>query len=216
MKTRNYLRFAAVLLLLFSVMACEKEIVVLESAEEEQPADLVIKSLVDAAGSRYLGGEVSFSESAEAPSAVREGLVDEYTAGEAGLSDTRSRNKLHQCVVSVEPDRDQRMKLGRAFTAYAERNKSIIGTHREQIQNLQQRVAAARAQLYASLEDGTIDREQFRQRMQVMRENYQDAVLRIRNSNVDAFSRSYALLLEHISKILSEDQWEAFTACMLS
>lgn len=214
MKTLIFGRFVAVLLLLVSITACEKETEELKTAEADKSAELIIKSLVEAAGNQYLSGEVVLAENNEAVSIEREGLVDEYTADNTGLSDDRPKNKLHLCVRSVEPDRDQRQKLSRAFTSYSERNKRIIGAHREHMQNLQQRIMAARTQLRTNLEAGEINREQFRQRMQVLRDRYQEAVTRIRTSNVEAFSRSYTQLLEHLSKILSQEQWESFTACM--
>jgi uncharacterized membrane protein len=214
MKTQIFGRITLVLFLLFSFLSCEKEAEDLKTDNEDQSAELVIKDLVEKAGNRYLSGEVILTENDETFLIEREGLIDEYTADENGFKDSRPRNTFHVCVRSVEPDREQRLKLSRAFSAYSARNERIISTHRGNIRNLEQRVMTARRQLYHSFEAGEIDREQYRQRIQALRERYQEAVNHIRASNVEAFSRSYTLMLEHLTLILNQEQWNSFTTCM--
>jgi uncharacterized membrane protein len=214
MKTQIFGRVTLILFLLFSFLACEKDADDLKSKNEDESAQLAINALVEKAGSRYLNGEVNLSENNETILIEREGLIDEYTADENGFKDSRPQNTFHVCVRSVEPDRDQRLKLSRAFSAYSARNEHIITAHRENMRNLEQRVMTARRQLYANLEAGEINREQYRQSVQALRDRYQEAVNRLRASNVEAFSRSYRMMLEHLKLILNQEQWNSFTECM--
>ena len=216
MKTLIFGRVAAVLFLLFSFSACEKDSEDLKTDNEDQSAQLAIQALVEEAGNRYLSGKIIHLENNETFVIEREGLIDEYTADENGFNDTRPQNTFLICVRSVEPDREQRMKLSRAFSAYSARNERIIGAHRENMRNLEQRVMTARKKLYLNFEAGEINREQYRQRTEALRERYQEAVNRIRVSNVEAFSRSYALMLEHLELIFNREQWKSFTDCMSS
>jgi uncharacterized membrane protein len=214
MKTQIFGRITLVLFMLFSFLACEKDTEDSKKDNEDNSAQIDIKSLVEEAGNRYLSGEVILSENNESLHVESGGLIDEYTADERGLKEDRPQNTFLVCVKSVEPDREQRMKLSRAFSAYSTRNERIIRAHRENMHNLEERMKTARNQLYLSFEAGEINREQYRNRMQALRERYQEAVNRIRVSNVEAFSRSYSLMLEHLQLILSQEQWKSFTSCI--
>jgi uncharacterized membrane protein len=216
MKTQVLSSITLILFLLFSFISCEKNTDDLKADQDDQSAQLAIKSLVEEAGNRYLAGEVALSENTEAVNTRGEGLIDEYTADEKGLNDTRPQNSFVSCIRSVEPDSDQRMKLSRALSAYSDRNQRIIGTHRESMQNLTRRVMTARNQLLLSFEAGEINREQYRKEVQALTERYQESVKRIRTSNLEAFSRSYTLMLEHLESILNQRQWNSFTSCMSS
>ncbi len=216
MKTLVPGRITAVLFFLFLILACEKNEVEIATGEEDKSAELIIKSLVEEAGNRYLNSEDVLAENNDDVISERKSLIDEYTADNTGFTDIRNRNSLLICVRSVEPDRDQRQKLSRILTDYSERNKRIIDAHHEQMRNVQQRIMAARNQLHKSMEAGEINREQYRQRMQMLRDRYQESVNRIKSSNIEAFSRSYALMLEHLRQIFSLEQWNSFISCMLS
>jgi hypothetical protein len=214
MKTRIIGSVTLVLLLLFSFLSCEKDAEVIITDNGDQSAQLVIKSLVDDAGDRYLSGEVYISEGSETFLAEGEGLIDEYTADEKSFNETRPQNTFLACVRSVEPDSEQRIKLRRALSAYSARNERIIGNHRTDMQNLKKRVMNVRNQLTLQFEKGEINREQYRQKVQALKERYREVVKGIRASNVEAFSRSYKIMLEHLKLILNQEQWNSFTACM--
>jgi hypothetical protein len=210
-------RYIVVLLSFFMLFACEK---VREDimTDGQDPAGIVtIKSLVEQANDRYLGVDVVNGRDDIFLSSENEGLIDEYIASEEGFTDARPlRNTLLVCLRSVEPDRDQRLQIGRALRAYSMRNERLIYAHRQTIRNLQERIGNARQELMDSLEAGEIDREQYRRKILTLRERYQEAIKRIRVSNAEAFSRSYRMFLENLNQILSQEQWKAFTGCLTS
>jgi hypothetical protein len=210
-------RYIVVLLSFFMLFACEK---VREDimTDGQDPAGIVtIKSLVEQANDRYLGVDVVNGRDDIFLSSENEGLIDEYVASEEGFTEARPlQNALLLCLRSVEPDRDQRLQIGRALRAYSMRNERLIYAHRQTIRNLQERIGNARQELFDSLEAGEIDRDEYRRKILTLRERYQEAIKRIRASNAEAFSRSYRMFLENLNQILSQEQWKAFTGCLTS
>jgi hypothetical protein len=210
-------RYVVILLSGFMLFSCEKAREDLITDGEESAGLLTIKSLVEQANDRYLSGDVLTGQDDISLTTENEGLIDEYIANEEGFSDVRPlRNALLSCLVSVEPDRDQRLQIVRALRAYSMRNQRLIHAHRQTIRNLKERIGNARQDLIDSLEAGEIDRDQYRQKILILRERYQEAINRIRTSNAEAFSRSYKMFLEHLNLVLSQEQWEAFTGCLTS
>ncbi len=202
------------------LFACEKEKPTEVLLPEEEQAEIVLTSigdLVSFAQERYFGGSVQAGQDDETFVISNEGLIDEYTADERGFNENRPRqNSLISCILSVEPDQEQRPLIAQALREYRMRNQRIINLHRQRFHNLSQRMEGARSQLQERFRSGDIDREQYRRQMQMLRERFQEALQNMRAAHAEAFSASYALLLERLQEIFSEEQWEAFAACLMS
>lgn len=217
MKTLVFKPVLTVTFLIIALTACEKERSEVPVPEKADEGVLSVEALVNQANSSYLSGDVRVADEDGSFLLENDGLIDEYLADEEGFSGSRPyRNLFLQCLISVEPDREQRQQAARALQAYSGRNERIIKMHRQSMQTLRQRAEYARRQLHQSFENGDIDREQYRRQMLMLRKRYQEAVHKIRTGNAEAFSRSYALLLRHIKSVLSEEQWEEFAGCLKS
>jgi hypothetical protein len=212
MLIKSIIRYSFVPLFVISIIACEKEI--RDSESTDKVAEETIEFLVELASKRYM--EEEFNEDSDAVSETR-GLIDEYTASGEDFSANRAqRNSLVSCLVSVEPDNEQRQLIGRTLDAYSGRNERIIRSYRKDLENLNHRMEYARRELNEKFRTGEIDREELHRRWTALNERYREAVYNIRTKNAEAFSRSYKILLEQLSGILEQEQWRAFTACISS
>lgn len=219
MKKTAYRTILASLLMAVILFACEKEKpAVLATPEEEEEAALItVADLVAFAEARYFSGSIDTDEEDGSFVIANEGLIDEYTADERGFGQSRPQhNGLIACLVSVEPDLEQRPLISAALREYRIRNQRIINAYRQQFQNIRQRMEGARRQMYEQFRSGRFDREQYRRQMQMLRERYMEALQDMREAHAEAFSASYELLLEKLQEILSEEQWEAFAECLMS
>jgi hypothetical protein len=206
-------RLAGLFILILMFSACEKE----QAVDQDESDVLTIKALAELATSRFLSDEIMMGQDETSFRLENEGLIDEYTASEEAFTRERpQKNSFLVCLISVEPDREQRQQLGRALKAYSNRNERILNSYRQNFRELQQRMEAARQLLHRSYEAGEIDREQYRQKMLMLRERYHESIKRIREANAEAFSGSYTMLLQHLGHILSRDQWNSFASCLAS
>ena len=214
MNTKSIIRATIVPLLIFSLVACEKESV--DTGKTDPIAEETIESLVELANKRFMEGRVTTDEEVNDGGEIK-GLIDEYTATREDFSAERpKRNSLLSCLVSVDPDREQRQLIGRSLNAFSGRNERIIRSYRQDMQNLHQRMGNTRRELYEKFRNGEIDREQLRRRLAALNERYREAVRNKRNKFSESFSRSYTILLEQLNEILDRDQWKAFTSCLSS
>jgi hypothetical protein len=201
-------------LFLFVMLACEKEKTDPMPIGQDEVI-LKINALVESANDRFLSERIKGDEDISSFRIENEGLIDEYTANSKDFTESRpQKNVFLVCLRSVEPNQEQRPLLGRALQAYSERNERIIRSHRESYQKLKERMENARKQLYQRFESGEINREQYSRQILELRKLYENSMARIKASNAESFSRSYKLLLTHISKVLSDKQWEVLSDCI--
>jgi hypothetical protein len=209
----TFLKPLAFLFLVLVLLSCEKENTDTIISDLDKDEISTINALVEQAKIRFLNGDVNGGDDNTSFRVENEGLIDEYTANSTDFSRPQN-NVFLACLRSVEPNQEQRPLLGRALQAYSERNERIIKAHRQNIHNLKLRMENARQQLYSRFEAGEITREQYHQQITRLRKLYQESLDRVKTSHADAFSRSYNLLLTHITKILGNDQWEMLTGCI--
>jgi hypothetical protein len=215
MITKSIYRYIFVPLFTISLIACEKE--ARDTEKTDPTAEVTIEFLVELANKRFMEEEVTTGEKVNDTGSEIGGIIGEYTATREDFSTDRARrNDLLSCLVSVDPDNEQRQLIGRSLSVYSGRNERIISSYRQDMQNLHQRMENARKELYEKFRNEEIDREQLLRRLTDLNKRYREAVYNIRHKNSESFSRSYTILLEQLKEILYRDQWRAFTACMSS
>lgn len=204
------------MVILFTLSACNKEF---EEFTPEQRGEVMpsLTMLVETANLKYLSGEVEIDNQDVSFFVANDGLIDEYTATERAFTSADKQavaNSFVACLRSIELDADQRPRVRRLMKLYENRNERIIGNHRMLAHQLRERMETARRTLNMQYRNGRINEDEFRTRIAALRERYQQSLQRIRNSNAEAFSRSYELLLQRLQEILTEEQWEAFADCI--
>ena len=189
-----------------------------DTAQQELNPDAVsaLEQAVEQANQDYRTSEVSGGDEQTPFSVINEGLIDEYLAREGDLeySERSAGNRLTGCLRSLNLSDEQISQVRRTLKGLETRNEKIIQRHRDAFAALNAGMEARRNNLNRQLANGQLDREEFRTRMTYLRNQYQKALLRIKESNAGEFSRSHRLLMQHLQKILNERQWNAFTSCL--
>ena len=189
-----------------------------DTAQQELSPDTVIalEQAVEQANQDYRASEVSGGDEQSPFSVINEGLIDEYLAVESDLdnSEKSAKNRLTGCLRSLNLSDEQISQVRRALKALEIRNEKIIQRHRDAFTALNAGMEARRNNLNRQLAGGQIDREEYSNRITYLRDQYQKALSRIKESNAGEFSRSHRLLMQHFQKILNERQWNAFTSCL--
>lgn len=208
---KRSLRIAIALIAIFVVISCQKQ-----AAPEllVDPDEASVNELVELATSRYMSGVV-FLSAQGLLSVPDDGLIDEFTVDEEALVAGRP-NRLLICLRSVEPLEEQFLKIRRALHAYQFRNSGIIANHRQALSKLHKHMEELRQDLMLQYQDGKFTEQEYRRRLYFLRERYQEALTRIRENHATAFARSYRMLLGNLNTILDQEQWMAFSSCMLS
>lgn len=211
MKTNRLIFPAIALSAIFILVSCSKE-------KTDEPNIKNLEAIVEKANQDYMATEVGEGDEQNTFSVVGEGLIEEYLTKEDDLTNNESirHNKLIRCLRSVNPDEAQIPQIRAALRAFEHRNARIIQKHREAFHQLKQRIENQRNELIRQLQNGEIDRPEFRRKMAQLRHQFHNGVQRIKESNAAAFSRSYRMLMQQLNNILDDGQWEAFTDCLRS
>lgn len=212
---RKTLIFSFIVLMAFA--ACDKQIPDLEEKGiSQENSTLTIEEMVELANFQYLNGGGTSGQDADFVFAENDGLIDAYTADEKSFIsyEKQAENGFLACLRSAEPDSDQIKKIRRTLNAYENRNERIIARHRLAVRQLNERVELRRQGLFRRYQAGLIDLERYRTMLHNLREVYREGLSRIRESNAAAFSASYESLLRILDAILTDEQWEIFTACL--
>lgn len=209
MKTNRLIFPAVALLAIFMLVSCSKE-------KTDEPNIKNLEAIVEKANQDYMATEVGEGDEQNAFSVVGEGLIEEYLTKEDDLTNNEAfrHNKLIRCLRSVSPGDEQIPQIRAALRAFEHRNARIIQKHREAFHQLKQRIENQRNELIRQLQNGEIDRPEFRRKMAQLRQQFHNGVQRIKESNAAAFSRSYRMLMQQLNNILDDGQWEAFTDCL--
>jgi len=208
----NRLIFPAVALsAIFILVSCSKE-------KTDEPNIKNLEAIVEKANQDYMATEVGEGDEQNAFSVPSEGLIEEYLTKEDDLTSNEAfrHNKLIRCLCSVNPGDEQIPQIRVALWAFEHRNARIIQKHREAFHQLKQRIENQRNELIRQLQNGEIDRPEFRRKMAQLRQQFHNGVQRIKELNAAAFSRSYRMLMQQLNNILDDGQWEAFTDCLRS
>lgn len=202
----------------FVMISCDRELENVQPRQADQAleAPTVVVALTERANLRYLSGEVGLAEGGTAFVVLNDGLIDEYTATERGFvsADKRVGNGFLACLRTAEPEREQLQRIRHTLRLYEGRNMRIIENHRMRVRQLMHRMEEGRQTLFLQYRAGEISREELQERLATMREGLHERMHHIRSSNADAFSRSYAILLEQLEVVLTEEQWAAFADCL--
>ncbi len=216
MKTQMMKQLLFLVLVAMAMIACDQERgeILTEPADDVALPSLTV--LVEKANLKYLAGEVEVGGQDGSFVIVNDGLIDEYTANEGAFVafEKQAGNSFLRCLRSTELEPEQKQRVRRLLNIYETRNERIIGNHRMLARQLHERMETARRTLHMQYRNGRITEEEFRTRHAAMRERYREGMLRIRTANADAFSRSYAVILQQLQSILTEEQWETFADCV--
>lgn len=192
-------------------VSCNKERQ--DSSLEQQ---LSVEEIVEIVNQNYLGSD-DIEGDEQTPFFVdNEGLIDEYLATESSFEnqDKSVANRFIICLKSINLDEEQIPQARRALKAYEIINERIIQKHREAFARLNERMEASRVELIRRLRSGEIDRAEFKRKMTQLRAQYQQALMRIKESNASDFTRSFRMLMQNLNDVLTERQWNAFTDCL--
>ncbi len=214
MQTIKHFIFTAIVFM--ALTACDKDSSLTEPFPIDDSALPSYAILVENANQKYLSVEVGMGSIDGAFFVPNDGLIDEYTASERDFvsADKQNGNSFVACLRSTELEQEQRQRVRRLMLNYQQRNERIIANHRMLVRQLHERMQTARRTLYLQYRNDHITEDELRARLAAMREHYQDGLQRIRTSNAEAFSRSYAFLLERLQDVLTEEQWEVLAACL--
>jgi hypothetical protein len=216
MKNHLIIQLLLPIIVLMAMSACNKNT---DDFTPELRHDAVssVALLVESANLRYLSGKVEIGDLGGTFILSNDGLIDEYTATERAFTTAEKQivaNSFVACLRAVELEPDQRPGVRRLIMHYGNRNERIIGNHRMLANQLRERMDTARRTLHMQYRNGRITEDEFHTRLAALRERYQESIQRIRNSNAEAFSRSYESLLLRLQETLTEEQWEAFSDCI--
>jgi hypothetical protein len=191
-------------------VSCNKE---KQDTEQQQ---ISVEAIVELVNQSYLGSDVIEGDEQTPFFVDNEGLIDEYLATEGSFEnqDKSVSNRFIRCLKSVNLDDEQIPQARRALKAYENRNARILQMHREVFAQMHARMEASRQELIRELRSGEIDRVEFKRKMTQLRNQYQQALRRIKESNASDFSRSFRMLMHNLNKVLTERQWNAFTGCL--
>jgi hypothetical protein len=192
-------------------VSCNKERQ--DSMQEQQTS---VEEIVEIVHQDYLGSDVIEGDEQTPFFVSNEGLIDEYLATENAfeIQDKSVNNRFIRCLTSVKLDDEQIPQVRRALKAYENRNGRIIQKHRQAFAQLHDRMENNRQELIRQLRSGEIDRAEFKRKMTQLRAQYQQALMRIKESNAADFSQSFRMLMQQLNNILTERQWNAFTGCL--
>ncbi|MBE0662115.1 MAG: hypothetical protein IH597_06580 [Bacteroidales bacterium] len=193
------------------LVSCNKERQ--DSLQEQQ---ITVDEIVEIVNQNYLGSNVIEGDEQTPFFVTNEGLIDEYLASESSFEnqDKSVNNRFIRCLKSVNLDDEQIPQARRALKAYENRNERIIQKHRQAFSQLHDRMENNRTELIRQLRSGEIDRVEFKRKMTQLRTQYQQALIRIKESNASDFSRSFRMLMQNLNNVLTERQWNAFTGCL--
>jgi hypothetical protein len=213
MKTLTHSLASATLIALAVLISCNKE------RHETAPETIdTVENLVLLANQAYLSAEIIGGDEQSSFFVSNEGLIDEYLACDTrfGSPEKTFNNRFIGCLRSIGLEEGQIPLTQRALRAYETRNEKIVQRHRQAFVRLHERIEAKRNALLRQLNNGQIDRNEFRRQITQLREQYRQGLRSIKETNADAFSRSYRMMLQQLRNILDEDQWEIFTTCLRS
>lgn len=218
MKIKNFTTIGIGIAFLATVLSCNKER--LEPNTDPNP-DLraqSIEKIVDNANNKYLSVEISSVNETRPFLLVNDGLIDEYLAKNQFLfpENNNPGNKLIACLMAVGLNQPQIPHVRRAMQGFEERNLMIISKHREAVEILKARVEARRLELNQQLANGQISQVEYQRFMHQLREHFTIALKKIKEAHAQAFSKSYRMLMQQLSNILTPTQWDGFKTCLLS
>jgi hypothetical protein len=192
-------------------VSCSKE-----NQESDRLQSNSIDEIVELTNQRYLESDLTGGDEQSSFFVNKEGLIDEYIATESLFrsQDKSVSNRFVRCLKSTNLDDEQIPKARRALKAYENRNARIIQLHREVFAQMHARMENNRQELIRQLRSGEIDRVEFKRKMTQLRAQYQQALMRIKESNASDFSRSFRLLMQNLNEVLTDRQWNAFTGCL--
>jgi len=213
MKTRahTFTLGTALLIALAVLVSCNKE------RHETAPETIdAVENLVTLTNRAYLATEISGGDEQTSFSVSNDGLIDEYLAGERHFDNyEKSHSKRFiRCLRSVDLEEVQLSQARRVLKVYETRNEKIVQRHRQAFFQLHERMEAQRNALIRQLHSEQIDRIEFKRKMTLLRDQYQQGLRRIKESNADAFSRSFRMLMHQLHGILDAGQWNDFTNCL--
>lgn len=211
MKNISLINLLGLLLTAAILISCSKE-------KTDDSDSNTLESLVEKANQEYLGTEVSEGDDQNPFLVLNDGLIEEYLVEENQLEsgEAHLHNKLIRCLRSVNPDEEQIPQIRLSVRAFEHRNAHIIHKHREAFQQLKHRIENQRNELIRQLHNGEIDRPEFRRKMAQLRQQLHNGLQRIKESNAQAFSRSYRILMQQLKEILNDEQWDSFRDCLQS
>jgi hypothetical protein len=192
-------------------VSCNKE-----RQEANRLQSVSLDEIVELTNQRYLDSEITGGDEHSSFFVNNEGLIDEYLAtGDLFESQDKSvDNRFIRCLRSVNLDAEQIPQVRRALNAYENRNARILQKHRQVFAGLHARMENQRNELIRQLRSGEIDRAEFSRKMAQLREQYHQALRRIKESNASELSRSFRMLMQNLQNILNDRQWNAFTSCL--
>jgi uncharacterized membrane protein len=201
-----------IVLLIFVVVSCQKEQYKIEIVEEE--TSLSVEEIVQLTNQEFLQTPESTADENREFFTENDGLIDTYTATEAAFDEKSLNNSFIRCLSGVGLDAEQSAQTRRALRAFEQRNERIIASHRQAVRQLSARANNARLDLLNQFQQGEIDRPELARRLNQLRENYRTALHELKESNAEAFSRSFHALMVNLHDIMTNRQWAAFTECL--
>lgn len=192
-------------------VSCNKE-----KQDTLQESQISVEAIVELVNQSYLGSDVIEGDEQTPFFVDNEGLIDEYLATGSSFEnqDKSASNRFIRCLKSVNLNDEQIPQARRALKAYENRNARILQIHREVFAQMHARMEANRQELTRQLRSGEIDRVEFKRKMTQLRAQYQQALMRIKESNASDFSRSFRMLMHNLNNVLTDRQWNAFTGCL--
>jgi len=202
---KNLIRlFVFFVVFAFIASSCNKENDEQAQNIPDNIATATVDEAVRLAKQKYLVAEVFEGDEHQSFFIPNEGLIDEYLAGEENtMPDAKMpSNTFIRCLSSLGLSDAQIPLVRRALLAHENRNEMLIERHRQELETILARAA------------GEISRPEFNRKIALLRTNLQNALLRLKETNADAFSRSYRMLMNHLHNILEPRQWNVFTDCL--
>jgi hypothetical protein len=214
---KNLIRlFVFFVVFAFIASSCNKENDEQAQNIPDNIATATVDEAVRLAKQKYLVAEVFEGDEHQSFFIPNEGLIDEYLAGEENtMPDAKMpSNTFIRCLSSLGLSDAQIPLVRRALLAHENRNEMLIERHRQELETILARAEAQRSKLLRQLMAGEISRPEFNRKIALLRTNLQNALLRLKETNADAFSRSYRMLMNHLHNILEPRQWNVFTDCL--
>lgn len=215
MTRNNIFRIAGfALILLFTATGCKKEKV--QQAIEDNTR-YEVEAMMNDADESYNKAEFTEGDETTEFQAENEGLHEAYTLIETDMDDAGFKRGLEKrflsCLRKLNLSDTQVAQMRKAFRAYEECKANDVRLHREAYKKLHIRIEAKRKELIALLRDGKISRQQFEEKMKMLRADFHDSLREIKKKHAAHLKLCYEKFLRHLKSIMTDRQWKAFVDC---
>ncbi|MDP2174701.1 MAG: hypothetical protein Q8K70_02195 [Bacteroidota bacterium] len=214
---KNLLKIALTLSIAFilSIVGCKKETIQTTSNDVASAQEL--ETIINETDEKYNEVEVVDGGEDKEFYAENEGLPESYLLTEQDMDEAGFKRTVEKrfirCIKKLELSDEQAKKLRMVLRSYEECKANDIKKHRFAYESLRNRIENIRKEYLAKLKRGDITREQFAEKMQLLRKDFVESLRKIKQSHASNLKMCYDKFIRGIKTTLTDRQWKAFIEC---